>query len=47
MSRDGEQQTGRDGTGRRKMVQVNIRNMEEEIRKAKIVEMGAQGAWTR
>ncbi|XP_069114448.1 uncharacterized protein [Argopecten irradians] len=29
------------------MVQDNIRKMEEEIRKSKVVEMGAQGAWTR
>ncbi|XP_033747101.1 uncharacterized protein LOC117332324 [Pecten maximus] len=36
-----------DTVSRRKMVQDNIRKMEEEIRKAKMVEMGAQGAWTR
>ncbi|XP_060082190.1 uncharacterized protein LOC132561508 [Ylistrum balloti] len=36
-----------DTAGRRKMVQDNIRKMEEEIRKVKAVEMGAQGAWTK
>ncbi|XP_069136759.1 uncharacterized protein [Argopecten irradians] len=36
-----------DKAGKRKMVQDDIRKMEEEIRKAKVVEMGAQGAWTR
>ena len=34
-------------TQRREMVQQEIRTMEEEGRKAKAVEMGAQGAWTR
>jgi len=30
-----------------KMVQDNIRKMEEDIRKVKIVVIGAQGTWTR
>ena len=35
------------GKDKRDMVQEKVRRMEEELRKAKAVELGQQGAWTR
>lgn len=34
-------------TERRAMVQAEIQNLEEERRKARAVELGSKGAWTR